>query len=238
MEIVQADSNAMLIIESNDEAQGYMEWKPTNNTIAYYKFENNLNDSSWNNRNLSMATWSFSYWTLSSWIKYVQTNKSAQTNSISIPYNKWVAFTLNFRLSFDSVYNTYWTSIIEIHSWWSDWIIRPVHSWNSSASTRIFLLNNNSLTYTPSPVWSWNMYTFVCDWNWIKFYVNSNLIWTGSLPMPNTNNPYFKINWVWNNTSTTYTSQDKISEFILEKAKWNQSDIQKHYNRTKSLYWY
>ena len=60
-------------------------WKPWANTIAYYKFDWNLNDSSGNNRNLSMYTGSFSYWTLSSWQPYCQLNTSATTNEASIP---------------------------------------------------------------------------------------------------------------------------------------------------------
>ena len=70
-------------------------WKPWANTLAYYKFEWNLNDSSGNGRNASILNWSASYQTVG-WQQCFNCNNN---NTVSTPltlaniFNQ--AFTLN-----------------------------------------------------------------------------------------------------------------------------------------------
>jgi len=42
VEIVQSDSESMLIIECNEEASSYLEWKPDSNTLAFMPFTTDL----------------------------------------------------------------------------------------------------------------------------------------------------------------------------------------------------
>jgi len=71
-------------------------WKPWANTIAYYKFDWNLNDSSGNNHNFSGTNMTVTYWTLSWWAKYIHFPNWAWANTQSwMPYST-SSYTINF----------------------------------------------------------------------------------------------------------------------------------------------
>lgn len=210
-------------------------YTPWSNTIAYYKFDWNLNDSSWNSRNLSMSAWTFSYSALTSWAKYVQTNKNAYSTEISdLPFSQ-SAYTVSFRLSYANwISNTEWCTVIEM--WDSSNILRPVLYW-ASTSTNTFTVMNTGLSYTPSVSNSWHYYAITLDGSNTKLYVDWVLKWTASLPWITASTVYFRLNtpkWV---TNTKMTSENKLSELIFENQTWNLDDVLNYYNQTKSNYW-
>ena len=210
-------------------------WTPTSNTLAYYKFDWNLNDISWNSRNLSMSAWTFSYSTLTSWAKYVQTNKNAYSTEISdLPFSQ-SAYTVSFRLSYANwITNTEWCTVIEM--WNSSNILRPVLYW-ASTSINKFTVMNTGLSYTPSVSNSWHYYTITLDGSNTKLYVDWVLQWTTSLPWITASTVYFRLNtpkWVNN---TKMTSENKLSELIFENQTWDADKIANYYNSTKWNYW-
>ena len=72
-------------------------WKPWSNTIAYWEFDWNLNDSSGNWYNLTATSSSYSYWDLQEW-KYV--TKGIRSMSFTTALTDTQAFSGNFTLSF------------------------------------------------------------------------------------------------------------------------------------------
>ena len=208
-------------------------WKPWSNTVAYYKFDWNLNDSSWNSRNLSMATWSFTYWTESWWWKYVLTNKSAYSNTISMPLSaNWtVSF---YACSPQSVTNDYSCTFFDFQwqNWW--WIqLRPenpnwiITFWSTSAS---------------NPIWNWDYYTVTSSNSATKtVYKNWVNIGTYQGSEATTSNLMFRLNSVmyrWDGRNyEKHSTIIKLWELIVEWTTRTTQEIQDYYNQTKSNYW-
>ena len=209
-------------------------WKPNANTLAYYQFNWNLNDSSWNSRNLSMTTWTFSYSTLASWAKYVQTNKNAYSTELSLPFSQ-SAYTISFRLSYANwITNTTGCIVIDLHD--GTKILRPVLYWKSISLTN-FRVMDTWLSYIPSVSNSWHQYTVTLDWSNTKLYVDWVLQWTASLPWMTASTTYFRLNNAHGVSGTQYTSEDKLSELIFENKQWTATEVLNYYNQTKSNYW-
>ena len=219
---------------------------PWADTVAYYPFNWNMNDSSWNNRNLSVAQWTFTYWALSWWAKYVQTNFNSYSSQISnFPLNSNSA-TISFWMSF--VYwtawnwntsSTYWASVFDLV--WSNNVLRPVLSWLYNSSLRYWFWYINTVNqtefYVPSVSESWHLYTIVCNWWTASIYIDWALRKTWTYTVQNWYG--FILNTVaWNSTQKRdYSSRDKLSELIFENRQWTAQEISNYYNLTKSNYW-
>jgi hypothetical protein len=219
-------------------------WTPWSNTVAYYKFDWNMNDSSWNNRNLSVAQWTFTYWTLSQWAKYIQTNFNSYSSQISsFPLNSNSA-TISFWMSFVNWtawnWNTSsinWATVFDLE--WSNGIIRPVLSWwyNDDYLTYWFCYLNVTNHYVPSVSESWHLYTAVLNWWTSKIYIDWAFWKTWTYPVQNWYN--FRLNTVdWDSTQRrNYSSRDKLSELIFENKQWTSDEISHYFDITKSDYW-
>ncbi len=218
-------------------------WTPWSNTVAYYKFDWNMNDSSWNNRNLSVAQWTFTYWTLSQWAKYIQTNFNSYSSQISsFPLNSNSA-TISFWMSFVNwtawnwnTSSTYWATVFDLM--WSNGLIRPCLSWwyNDGYLTYWFCYLDVTNHYVPSVSESWHLYTIVLNWWTASIYMDWVLWKTWTYPV---NNWYsFRLNTVdWDSTQRRqYSSRDKLSELIFENKQWTAQEVQDYYNKTKSNY--
>jgi len=208
-------------------------WQPWANTIAYYKFNWNLNDSSGNNRNLSLAAGSVTYWTESWWAKYGYFNTSTYTNNYtSMPY-----YSTNYTIN-------YWYKRVWSVSW-NYWIIADFHTGSNyfprlkvQNSVIWFIVGRSDVGASGTD--SWNNYCISIS-NWItSCYKNWGLVASGhSVNSFSWNLPYFRLNTVWYTTASysDYAGDGRFSEFIVENKARTAQEIADYYNSTKSKYW-
>lgn len=230
-------------------------WKPWANTIAYYDFEQNLDDSSGNGYNATGTN----IWYEQVWWQYVITNTATKPN-INIPASIWAIIGAgDFAVSF--------------------WLY-PVNPWSTSTQRgnkncipMIFgIRNDNSSPRTwPNifydPLWH--------DWQWSKFIFrtsgnNATYLWNNVSSLYNSRHHivmtringtvycYLDASLLWTFTwtddfssatewrifsrgetnwqqffSNTWAKADK---YIIEKAWWTAQEVADYYNQTKSTY--
>lgn len=208
-------------------------WQPWVNTIAYYEFDWNLDDSSWNNRNLSIETGVFTYGTESWWAKYVYMPRNSYTNNYaSMPYNS-TSYNISFWAKrIWSIANTWWT-VLDFHT-------------NDNYFPRI-VLQNSSIIFvvseaTPYPsgfnTAQWHYYCLSISNNSATCYIDGAYYWTGALNSYNNNLAYFRINTAWFADDYWTQSWDgNLSELIIESVPRTAQEIQAYYNQTKANYW-
>lgn len=236
MEILENNANAMLIIESNDEASQYFGRKPWINTIAYYPLdsESALLDKSWNWRNLTnhnISIWEFSWvdcayfnWSNAyadipsvSWYRTINVRIKAESNTPSWVWLSW---------STDNP-PEYVLQIItdRICAWWH---------WNWNFNDDLYYWSIWNISW-----WTWHMRTIVQSnytyesWDKIEFYRDCQLFATKS---NNSLNFPFKYlgNYAWN----SYRWKWYVSELIFESEKRDISKMQKYYDKIKWKYGY
>ena len=213
-------------------------WQPWVNTIAYYKFDWNLNDSSGNSRNLWTQSWTFTYWTESWWGKYIQTGSGVRSTQIAMPFNQ-EAYTISFYCSYSPNTHWIWATVFDLYSSsYGSSMTRCVYYWSWVMNNELSMLDHNWVYYTPSVADSWHYYTFTFDGTNMKLYVDSNYI--GSVSKwadANLTSLNFKIWWVvWQNNNNFYGTA-KIWNFILENKTWSSWELTNYYNQTKADYW-
>lgn len=207
-------------------------WEPWANTVAYYKFDWNLNDSSGNDRNLSMYTWSFTYSTLSSWQQYCRLNTAARTANYTIPFNR-TAYTISWWYSWDTISTQYQKIIVDLKSgdnyrprvfnwggWWNYvyWVV-SFDDYGSAYTQNAWY--NIVTTYNNMEVSSY------INWTFIYSLTYSRSETTGTL----------RINWAVDTTSSNYRCAWWLSELIIEDKVRTAAEISDYYNNTKSNYW-
>ena len=218
----------LMINVQNKQIKTEFWWKPWTNTLAYYEFNNNLNDSSWNSRNLSAYTWSFAYWTASWWWKYVQLSSSNTANNINIPIN------------FDWYTVSWFVNFWEIRTTWAQWIVFDVESndwyprfwtWNWWVNSYCWWLNRASASTN-------TRYHLVCVIkNKIMYcYINWQLKFQDNVANYSGSSAIFSLNWISDKSRSQYRTNAKLSELIIEKSARSQSDITKYFNKMKSKY--
>lgn len=204
-------------------------WTPWSNTIAYYPFESNINDASWNNRNLSMYTGSFSYETLSSWKKVCRLNTSALAKIDSIPFNR-TAYTVSAWCSWDATSTSYQKMILDL-VWWSNY--RP----------RFFTMNSYvswMVSYDAWPAFTANKwYHIVVTYNnnVSTLYIDNSQIYQVTYSNSSTTWKMLINGSDANNYNVNYRTAGTISELILENKVWSDAERLAYYNNTKSNYW-
>ena len=226
--LLQSMVCTMIDVQTNSITAEF-KWKPWENTIAYYEFNSNLLDSSWNNRNLSAYTWSFSYWTASWWWKYVQLSSSNTANNLSIPINfDWytVSWFVNFWeirssgaqwIVLDIQSNDWfprfrsWNNWINSYCWWSHWA-------PASINTRYYLVCviKNKIMYC---------------------YINGELKFQDNVVNYSWTLATFVLNWISDKSRTQYRTNAKLWELIIENAWRTWSEITKYFNQMKNKYW-
>lgn len=209
-------------------------WTPWSNTIAYYPFESNINDASWNNRNLSMYTGSFTYETLSSWKKVCRLNTSSQCNNLTVPFNR-TSYTVSCYVSWNTYDRTYQLVIFDLVSW-SNYRPRAYEWyyswWWKDIVSGMVSTTANWVTYTQN---KWYHIVTVYNNNNASLYINWEFIVTKTLSDSSTTWT-LSVNWI-NDFRTWYRTGGTISELILEKRAWTATEILNYYNSTKSNYW-
>lgn len=199
--------------------------------MAYYKFDWNLNDSSGNNRNLSLAAGSVTYWTESWWAKYGYFDTSTYTNNYtSMPYNT-TAYTINIwykRVGSNS--GTHCT-VADFHTWWNYF---PRFNVLSNEVWYIVSRSNVSTSNTDS----WSNYCISISGNTATCYRNWTQVWQFSVNSFNNNLPYFRLNTVWYTTASysNYTADGRMSALIIEDKARTAQEIADYYNQTKWNY--
>lgn len=213
--------------------------EPWANTVAYYEFSNNLNDSSWNSRNLWTQSWTFTYWTTSWWGKYIQTGSGIRSTEITMPFNQ-EAYTINFYCSYiPTSHGSVWGTIFDLyHSSYGSSMTRCIYYWSGLTGWPMYMLDHDGVSYQPSVSESWHNYIFTFDWVNMKLYVDSNYIWSVS-KWADANLPSltFKLGGVvWQNNNNFY-SNAKIWKFILENQTRTAEEVSDYFNLTKWDYW-
>lgn len=202
-------------------------WTPWEDTIAYYKFNGNLNDSSGNNRNLSW--WTFTYWELQTGAKYIQTSSGQYTNNYtSMPFNT-NSYTINIRACADATTTS--------------WMLVDFHT-NKSNFPRFATASTNKFTFTTNPtnitttINEWHNYVCVCKNETAYCYIDGVQKTTKAINSHNANLNYFRLNTIGyaDASLTKYTWKGKMSELILESKDRTAQEIVDYYNKTKSDY--
>lgn len=206
---------------------------PWANTVAYYEFNNNLNDSSGNGYNMSLRTWTVAYNTTSWGAKYAHFNNSTYTNYTTISIDATKSYTISFW------YNPQ-------YDYWNDWR-RPIFElWISGSNT---FLTVYSTLYSFSDTWftstqifsptinQWYYITIVRTPTAITYYVNNTVVASWTITNTNGGNARFKFNQVWDTDSSNYANNIYISEFIIENKERSGQEIQDYFNNTKMFYW-
>lgn len=208
-------------------------WQPWADTICYYQFDNNLNDSSWNGRNLSMSTGSFTYWTESGWAKYVYMPIWAWSDYWSETIN-YSNTTVSFWRKWTSSSPTSWASaFLDIWASWSGLYLRGIRnidiSWWNWGSTYNYSIWTNRHYYVITHDDQWN----------IKIYLDGNTtpVHTDTTNIVGNYNIRFRLNQIGDTSSSQYSNDGYLSELIWESKIWTADEVAAFFNSTKSLYW-
>lgn len=206
-------------------------WKPdASRTICYFEFENNLNDSSWNNNN---ATASNNIWYDTVWWQTVA----------KITGTQWY-------IKLPNLWNWIWTGDFTISFW-----IYPVSSWrdvwmflinNSNLSPNMFMLSNSNFYIRP-PVWwqqpwaltvnTWQYVTFTRI-SWVcKFYKNATQLGSS---WNDTTSISAGATWLFSRyesgANQYFNAWAMMDKFIFENVWWSDAETTDYYNQTKSTY--
>ena len=209
-------------------------WEPWANTLAYYKFENNLDDSSWNSHTLTNS-WAISYDNKSVVLAsnaYLYCNNFSDTFNHDRTISVWIYVTS--RAGDNSIYFSKWTWAIRqqlmgwvTKTWYSGmWFYGEDINWTTATSLNTWY--NIISTYNYSTRKYNNYVNAVNDVTW-------TLSAQYSLPAWNT----FNIWAIANSTgNTNYRVYWKLTEYIIEKKEWTQTDVTNYFNLTKWRFWY
>lgn len=208
-------------VERQIRPSGWWGWQPWANTLAYYQFNDDLTDSSWNWNNFSWTP----YW-YDTWIEWDALQNYTPWGAVDLTANVaplWWAFALAF-----------WISLNNSQT------LQRIFTFGSSNSTDIqfefynafsgFQIYNNgnsarlAFPFTQPSVWDWH--SFVITWdgvNQIEVYID----WTQVSPYVSYNPTFwYPLNsniriWVYG-----YGSYDNsIDELVIEDKHWSQTDV-------------
>lgn len=210
------------------------EWTPASTVLAYYKFENNLNDSSWNWHTLT-ASGTVSY---NSNAVVLASNAYLYCNNFSDVFNHdrtiSVRIYLTSRGSDNSIYFSKWTwatrqQLMEwvTKTWYSGmWFYGEDVNWTTATSLNTWY--NIVSTYKYSTREYKNYINAVADVNWTLSAQYSIPAWTR-----------FNIWAIANATSNNnYRVFGRLTEYIIDGATWSAADVTTYFNATKSRFGY
>lgn len=205
-------------------------WQPWANTVAYYKFDWDLNDNSGNSYNLSIANWTPTYWTTTGGAKYIHFPSQSYTNNITIPYSL-SAYTINVWLKYDSTNKTIMDFQTRIN-WWNWNRLQYASSTSIACWTTV---TNLDLSNWINLVVVNDNYSCTAYVNWVQTTTNSLGTYT------DTSAPYFRLNTVgYGGSTSVYTNNagsNYVSELITEDRVRTAQEIADYYNQTKWSYW-
>ena len=202
-------------------------WHPWANTVAYYPIETNVNDYSWNSKNMTNNGVAFGTY---AWVQcwYFDNNSYASRS--------WSLFTWNptFTVSI-------WMNNISRNWWEVPWSFGSNLSTNSflywisdSRKLNIWWYSNDRDTWYTINTNTWYNVIFAYNPSWWDVYVNWSKVytWTWSPTIWNNTTRISGDQWNWQNWYWY------LSKLIFEDRKWTATDVTNYYNATKSTYWY
>lgn len=239
VEIVQANVNAMKIIECNDEALSYTlkRYESNANTKVYIPMDYDLLDHWPNSRTVTNSWWVAL--TNLSWVKLPIAN-----------FQTWAKY-----LSFPNIDNMSWAWTVSVRamilSWKKEWewlftqwtwsTNRGLHLWYSTWTrwlTFAMYWNDADTSSYERQDWIRHNYTFTWNWStWYCIYVDWVLkkSWTLSSWFQSWNNTWFI--WTWFTDQSTRKFDWYMSEFFIEAWQWSASQVAEFVNKTKYNYW-
>lgn len=220
-------------------------WQPWANTLAYFPFNWDANDYSWNGHHLSNV-WTVSYTTQLANGHYVATRtwwittQSAFYTTFSYT-NVPITMIWRCRTSWNGTDWFLWTNKWML--WYSDgnnnWnVIKTAHNnWYYS-----YVASNPQSSCTADS-WSyyadgnWHLIIWVFDTTWVSLYVDNMTTpvcsWT-------TSTVWTTCTWVlnigWRYSQSYYSFNWDLSEFIMENKARTEQEISDYFDQTKSLY--
>ena len=208
-------------------------WQPWANTIAYWKLDGNLNDSSNNNRDLTARTWTISYWTLPSGEKYWIFNSTIVTHSTN--YIWLSSWTILAWVYFNSLW---WTILVDNQNANNSDYYYAVCLYESATSYRPIYMRSSSYKATAPWTWWWFLFAVTQDGSGLKYYKN----WDAPISISTTNFIYESTHnqwcvWWLARWTQNYNLFDwYLSNIILENKVRTAEEISDYYNQTKALY--
>lgn len=206
----------------------WYKWIPWENTLAYFPFNDDLLDHSWNWVTLSNTSylskqtlgykWQFSQW--NTWYSIMAEFSNSNAKFISVWYN---------------VSSSSWNStILCMQKYWAVWY--NTSHLNSNLSGKIAIFTNSSRSIWATANWmSFNArHHFTIWYDWSKVLISKDGVQSTlyNWSWYNFGNSV-QIVWWWNNTNMIAF----VSEFICESECWSADEISKYYNSTKANYW-
>lgn len=224
----QAEYNALLPWAASDwkhyfiySTSGGWRFTPWVNTVAYYPFDNDILDHSWNNKDFTGSWYSFA--------NNMITTTSDLTWPIVTPENTTWDRTINMwshRMSGNYIFRSsdYWSEWHLIATDWENWS-RP---W---ASLHINWWKRNRPSASELPVmWDIILMTWTKTGTTMKLYINGVLTSTNSSLG---NSTWVSQLWITKSVLSAWT----FWEIIVEDKIWTDQEISDYYDLTKSLYW-
>lgn len=231
------------------------EWQPWVNTLVYYQFEQNLNDSSGNGYNITTAS---SYSFVEVWWQYVvQDGWSINLRLPSSPIN--TIWTWDFTISFwlypivptnvsnrepmifafgASTYPFPWPTIFfDYYGYWDEYVSNP----NNKIIWRLERSPDNGAAWwvCSNLVNGWHNLVMSRISGVVKCYVDKEQVcqFSSSTNINNTIDGYFV--WAALNWSPQWwgTSWAKWDSLILENIWWTSQNVSDYFDTTKATYW-
>lgn len=219
------------------------EWQPWENTLLYFEFEQNLNDSSWKWNNATSSTW---IWYEEVWWQYV-VKSTTSPSWISCNPSVWNIGTSDFyfgwRMNMIKPWNNVYSTVFWIWHGWSQWWVN--HPWPTifaagSSDVLIFRTasndEHNSSVSVTSLAWSWHYISFT-RLNWVCTWYVDCIDVTGSR---SSSREFANCDWSALFFRSGYWPRStgvKWDKLIFENQWRELSKIKDYYNSTKSLYW-
>lgn len=200
-------------------------WKPWVNTIAYWKFEDSLNDTSWTSPtyNLTNNSATISY---GAWISWNCVNKWGNwylQSTLNCNLFIW-NFTLMFFIKFSSV-----SSVVRLMWEASNYTNIQYESWNGGLQW----YNNNETWRT---IWSWapssdTWYHIAITWDWSNYtaYLNGTAMTKTKQWTIASWNTWFVL-W-WNSSVNSTNFVGAFDELIIENKVWTASEISNYLSK-------
>jgi hypothetical protein len=228
-------------VEKQVRPSGWWGWKPWANTVAYYPLNWDINDYSWNNRNLTVDTGSMSYGNLTDGQYWIFNGNTVLSTSDIVPLNSGTILMWAF---FGSV---------------SDWNLlsncKGTASRNYANYGAIDWNNKIFFPYTEGSWWSgnrlevsqtwivptnaWILHAVTNDGTTLSYYKNGSYI-TGKTSTMFLNMTDATLWCIWGlKYGSQYLSklQGGMSNIIVEDKARTAQEIADYYDQTKSTYW-
>ena len=199
-------------------------WKPWANTVAYYKLDSNLNDSSGNGMNWTWYNWA---WTFSDGVLDLW-----WSHSIELPFTlAWLTdWTFNIRMKVNQ--NKTINGILGTATW-IEWTMHIQYVYTSNDIVIWVNPYSEIQAITTLNIGSWYNITMTKSWTTYKIYIN----WALAVSWTSWNFTDTSTLYLWMTYETARCWNWCLSNAIFEDVARTAEEIADYYNYTKSNYW-